>query len=320
MAEHGRDLVPDWSDVWPGLLILGTLLVVSLLTFFTDALRRATTEGPLITLLAPEVGGLERGSDVWLAGTPSGRVLGVEFREPGGPIGERVAIEAVMRWEAMPFLRHDARVTVGSASLLAPAVVKIGPGTRSAEAVADGDTLRVAQRTDIGDFRDMADSVRAAFHGTRDDAARLAEAIRTGTGTTGRYRNAGVPIEPDSLRARIERLRIAWSAGAGLARLTRDDTVHRAANAMVESLRRLQDPEPRSLAVESLDRTAIALGRIGDRSSAIGAALERAEGTAGRAIQDPALGVNTERTRAILDSLTVELARHPFRWLRFRLF
>ena len=135
MTEHGRHLVPEWKAVRPGLLILGTLLVVSLLTFFTDALRRATTEGPLITLLAPEVGGLERGSDVWLAGTPSGRVLGVAFREPGGRIGERVAIEAVMRWEAMPFLRHDARVTIGSGSLLAPAVVKIRPGTGCGEAV-----------------------------------------------------------------------------------------------------------------------------------------------------------------------------------------
>lgn len=305
----------------PGLLILGAIFVISMITFFGDAIRRATAEGPRVTVLAPEVAGLERGSAVWLAGKPSGRVLNVHFREPGGPMGERVSIEAVMLWEAMPFLREDARVTIGAAALLAPSVVKIAPGSGHGSPLGDGDTLRVVSKPDIETFRGMADSVRAAFGNVAEGASLLGERITRGNGSVARFlAQRGSVAQLDSTRSRMDRLALAWRQGGGLSRLVREDSVRASATRAMATLRDIADPANRSGAIDSLARAGETLQQIGERAREIGSGIERAEGTAGRAISDPALRLSADRTRAVLDSLTTELGANPLAWLRFKLF
>lgn len=321
MDEHGGHGRWGWTDVAPGLLILAAMLVISMVTFFGDAIRRATAEGPRLTILAPEVAGLERGSAIWLAGKPSGRVLGVHFREPGGPMGERVSIEAVMLWEAMPFLRADARVTVGAAALLAPAVVKIGPGSGHSLPLGDGDTLRVTSKLDIERFRTMADSVRTAIADVAEGAALLGEQITSGSGSATRFlTHRGSVAQLDSTRSRIDRLRLAWRRGGGLSRLVREDSARAAANRALATLRELADPANRPGVMDSLARAGETRRQIEERAREIGSGIERAEGTAGRAVQDRALRLSAQRTRAVLDSLTAELGANPLAWLRFELF
>lgn len=311
-----------WTDVGPGLAILGAVLVISLITFFGDGIRRATAEGPRLTVLAPEAGGLVRGSAVWLAGKPSGRVLSVHFRDPGGLIGERVSIEAVLLWEAVPFLREDARVTIGSAALLAPSVVKIAPGSEQASPLGDGDTLRVASRLDIEAFRTMADSVRTAIGDLAEGASLLGEQITGGNGSVARFLAApGSLTRLDSTRARMDRLVLAWRRGEGLSRLVREDSIRASATRAIETLHDLTRPENLpGVGVDSLARVGESFQRVVERAREIGSGIERAEGTAGRAINDPALRLSADRTRAILDSLTTELGANPLQWLRFRLF
>jgi phospholipid/cholesterol/gamma-HCH transport system substrate-binding protein len=321
MHEHGGHGRLAWKDVIPGLLILGAVLVISLFTFFGDAVRRAKAEGPRITVLAPEVAGLERGSVVWLAGKPSGRVLSVHFREPGGPIGERVSIEAVLLREAMPFLGEDAHVTIGSASLLRPSVVKIAPGSEHALPLGDGDTLRVVSRLDIESFRTMADSVRIAIRDVADGASELREQVTGGNGSAARFlAHRGSVAQVDSTRSRIDRLRLAWQQGGGLARLVREDSVRASATRAMATLRDLTDPANRPAAIDSLVGVGETFRQIENRARELGAGIERAEGTAGRALKDSALRLSADRTRAALDSLTSELGTNPLAWLRFQLF
>ena len=309
-----------WTDVVPGLLILGAVLVVSLITFFGDGIRRATAEGPRLTVLAPEVAGLVRGSAVWLEGKPSGRVLSVQFREPGGPISERVSIETVLLWEAMPFLREDAGVTIGSAALLAPSVLKIASGSEHASPLGDGDTLRVASKLDIEAFRTMADAVRTAIGDLAEDASRLGEQITGGNGSAARFlADPGSLIQLDSTRTRMDRLVLAWRHGEGLSRLVREDSVRASATRAIETLHDLTRPENLQ-GVDSLARVGESLQRVAERAREIGSGIDRAEGTAGRALNDPALRLSADRTRAVLDSLTTELGANPLQWLRFRLF
>ncbi|MGW8282718.1 MAG: MlaD family protein [Gemmatimonadota bacterium] len=316
----GRN-APTWTDVIPGLLILGALLVVSLVTFFGDAIRRATAEGPRITVLSPDVSGLEKGSVVWIAGKPSGRVLDVQFREPGGMRGERVAIEAILLREAVPFLRADARVTIGSASLLAPSVVKIGAGSAHASPVADGDTLRVASELDMEAFRTLADSVRTTIADAAEGASRLRRLLTDGDGSAARFiADPGFLTRLDSTGTRMQRLTRAWRDGGGLSRLAREDSVHASAIRALRTLRDLAGAENRPVAMDSLAHAMQSMQDVVNRARNMGADLGRAGGTAGRAIHDPALKTSADRTRATLDSLVVELGANPLAWLRFRLF
>jgi hypothetical protein len=321
MDPNSKPGGPGWSDVWPGALILVALLLISLLTFFGDAVRRATAEGPRLTVLAPEVGGLERGSPVWLAGKPAGRVLSLSFLEPGGRAGERVSIETVLLREAMPHLRADARVTVGAAGLLAPSVVKIGAGTARAPALSDGDTLRVVPRPDMEDFRSMADSVRDAFVGARELFSELRREVLEGNGSTaGFLSDRAVLADLASSRAKAERISTAWRSGAGLPRVIRDDSLRVVARRASETLARLRSSPELSTVRDSLRAAGTSLEHLGGTAARIAAGIESAEGTVGRAVKDSALAVGASRTRALLDSLAVELGADPLAWLRFRLF
>lgn len=88
----------------------------------------------------------------------------------------------------------------------------------------------------------------------------------------------------------------------------------------METLRDLTDPATRPGAIDSLVRIGETLVQIEERAREIRSGMERAEGTAGRALNDPALRLNADRTRAVLDSLTTELGANPLAWLRFQLF
>jgi hypothetical protein len=307
--------------VWPGILILVALLVTSLLTFFGDRVRRATAEGPRLTILAAEVGGLERGSPVWLAGKPSGRVRGLSFLEPGGDPGARVAIETVLLREAMPFVRADARVTIGASGLLAPAVVKIGPGSPDAPPVADGDTLRAVSRPDIDDFRAMADSVRISFEPARVRLSRLQREIADGGGDAARFmRDREFLVDLASARKRAARVQDAWRGGGGLARISRDDSVRLVTAKTIEQLSGLVSSDEVRHWRQSVEETTGMLQSVGDRAVGIAGGIERAEGTIGRSVRDSALAVQASRTRALLDSLTVELGVNPLSLIRIQLF
>lgn len=321
MDPHSKPEKLTWSDVWPGALILLVLLLISLLTFFGDAVRRATAEGPRLTLLAPEVGGLERGSPVWLAGKPAGRVLSLSFLEPGGRAGERVSIETVLLREAMPHLRADARVTVGASGLLAPSVVKIGPGTPTAPPLFDGDTLWAVPRPDMEDFRSMADSVRDAFLGARELFSELRREVLEGHGSAaGFLSDRTVLADLESSRAKAERISAGWRSGAGLPRLIRDDSLRIVTLQVWEALSRLRSSPELSAVRDSLRAAGTSLAHLAGTASEIAAGIENAEGTVGRAVQDSALIVGASRTRALLDSLSADLGANPLAWLRFRLF
>ena len=313
--------MPTWVDVWPGLLILAALTVVSLVTFFGDSVRRATAEGPRLTILAPEVGGLESGSSVWLAGKPSGRVLGLRFLSPSSTADERVAIDAVLLREAVPYLRADARVTIGASGLMAPAVVKIGAGSPGAATVADGDTLRAVQRPDLDDFRSMADSVRDAFTVAAMDLSDLRRQILEGDGSTARFlSDPGVLSGLGSARTDAGALSAAWGSGNGLRRLAVDDSlralVARSSALIEESMK----SDVTRAALDSARLAGVALDSLRLRAEEIAERIGAAEGSLGRAVEDSALSVAAHRTRAVLDSLTTALGANPLAWLRVRLF
>ncbi|MEE8572988.1 MAG: MCE family protein, partial [Gemmatimonadota bacterium] len=132
-----------WRSNVPGILILVGLVTISTAVFLLDGIRRALVEGPEIVVLAAEGRGLVPGSDVWVAGSPAGRVKSVVFADPHGPTESRVVIRATLVRTAVPFLRADTRASISSAALLAPLVLKLDPGHPGSGPLDITDTLRV---------------------------------------------------------------------------------------------------------------------------------------------------------------------------------
>jgi len=285
--------------------------------FRFDELQRALVEGPGLVVVADEIQGLEPGADVWIAGSPAGRVTRVSFLGTDRGAEGSIAVRLVLHHDAARALRRDAKARIGESSLLAPPVVKLDPGSPGAPPFDFGDTLVVLTTPDVDDFRALADTARRAAGRLREDLERLSGVMESGNGLLPRLRrDPGLGARLAGRRARAERLRTAWVEGGGIAALAADSTLRAEASDVAERLGALGAAAPDSTRRE----LAAAMEDLAARAGVLTDRLEAAEGTLGRFATDEALRERIERARAQLDSLVVDAAAQPLRYLRFRLF
>jgi hypothetical protein len=219
-------------------------------------------------------------------------------------------------------LGRDARAHIGRSALLAPAIVKLDPGSPGAPPFDFADTLVVPTALDIDDFRALADSGRHAVNELKADLERLAGELETGRGTVARLgRDPALAGDLARQRGRAAALRAAWREESGLRALLPDTTVRRGATRIGTALGTLAslvaDTAP---AVRTRHELADALASMRARIGRLAGRLDLAEGTLGRMATDDELRKQTARTRAALDSLRMDAAADPLRFLRFRLF
>lgn len=309
----------SWQDVVRGTIVLVTLVLLAVAIFFLDALRREFREGPTLVLLADDVGGLVPGADVWVAGMPAGRVQSISFVSSENSDPGRVSVRVVLLRGAVRTLRADATARIGASSLLAPSVVKFRPGSPDAPPYDFADTLTVTPIPGIEAFRALADSGRVAVAELSGEFTRLEVELATGRGTLPRLRrNPEVVANLTAAGRRAALVHSRWASTGGFRQLI-DDSVSLARIARLsESMIRVSE----LAAARSSDLAPItqALDELRARNRRLDANLKAARGTAGRLLYDGELQLQTERTRALADSLRWELAADPFRWLRFRLF
>lgn len=303
------------------LLLLG-LVPVAAGVFFLDALRRALAEGPTLVVVAEEIRGLAPGAAVWIAGKPVGRVAEVSFIDTRADRAGSIALRVVLLRDAAPALRRDARAQVGRSALLSPPIVKLDPGSPELPPFDFADTLVVSPAFDVDDFRALADSGRHAVGELTAGLGRLARELDTGSGTLPRLRrDLALADELARQGNRVAALRAAWGADTGPRALLADTAVRRSVariGADLEALRALAAATaPPARARRELAATLTSVrGRLGRLETR----LDLAEGTLGRMATDDELRTQTARARAALDSLQMEAASDPLRFLRFRLF
>ena len=310
-----------WRSYLPGLLILGVVITTSGAVFFLDTIRRALAEGPDVIVMAQDARGLVPGADVWIAGSPSGRVTRVLFADPEGPPDSRVVVHATLRRSAARFLRSGAEATISSSSLLAPVVLKLTTGDPAGPPFDFKDTLFVPAARTTEQLLALAASARGAVDTLLTLSRALAEELEAGSGSAAGFRRDTV------LAARMQRISIGAESVAGALRSESSLPARAAADSLgptlasvLSTLRQLGDEEKASEVAEAvvtltrrLERIAVSLDRIdGD--------LRSGKGTAGRALYDDEIERQQEAARARLDSLKSELRRRPWRWLRVRLF
>jgi len=305
-----------------GLALMAGITVVSLVVFFLDAIERATSEGPRVTVLAAAAPGLEPGSTVWVAGRPVGRVLSLGFRPPGEVEGGVFIIEAVLQRGVGPILRADASAQIRASGLLEPEIIAIDPGSQSSPPWDFADTLRTP--TDYlteEDLRAMSDTLLKIRTAMAGDVRELRERIRRGGGTL-----AALEANPDVLDTAGERARRLGRiverdlANGTLARLGTDTLITSRLARIRERVARFDSLPGRRDAIDRLEEASRALDALQLRMTRISERLDAGEGTAGRALVDGELARQTALLRARLDSLVVELVRDPSRWLRVRVF
>lgn len=302
--------------------LIAGIAIVSLTVFFLDAIERATSDGPRVTMLADAAPGLEPGSTVWVAGRPVGRVLRLDFRPPGEVEGGVVIIEAVLQRGVGPILRADASAQIGASGLLEPEIIAIDPGTSTLPPWDFADTLRAP--TDAlteEDLRAMADTLLQARVALAESLRGLRERIRRGGGTLAAFEANPEVLETVGERTRrLGRLVEEEIPDGTLGRLGRDTLITWRLERIRARMARLDSLPGRRNALDELERATGALDGLHARIARLSEGLDRGEGTAGRALRDGEIARQTALLRARLDSLVVELMRDPSRWLRVRVF
>ena len=286
-----------------------------------DAIRRAVAEGPEIVVLAAEARGLTPGADVWVAGSPSGRVTRVLFDDPEGPPGSRVIIHATLHWAAVPFLRSDARATIASAALLAPVVLKLDPGNPLNGPFDYADTLQVPNLRSTDHLLSLARAGREAVDSLTSLAGALSARLAEGPGSVARLRSDTALIERLAvMSANARAVSVALAADQAFPARMAADSLGVTLASLAANLQGLRGEEGAGEApgavldlAAHMDRIAAGLGRL-DRG------LRAGRGTAGRAVYDDEISRQVEAFQARMDSLKVEMRKDPGRWLRLRLF
>lgn len=316
MRRSGR-----WREYLPGILILTGLVAISMTVFFLDTIRRSLAEGPEIVVLAGEARGLIPGADVWVSGSPSGRVTRVEFGDPEGRAEGRVVVHATLHWTAVPFLRSDTEATISSSALLAPVVLKLDPGSPDSGPFDFADTLAVPVARTSDYLLSLASSARGAVDTLVLLSAQLTERLRDGPGTVaGLRRDTLLIAQMKTMSAQVRTIAETLQAETSFPARLAADSLGAAVATMASTLRSLGGEERAVEVTEAVVDLADGLERISANLDRLDSDLRAGKGTAGRAVYDDELARQQTAFYARLDSLKSELKRKPWRWLRFKLF
>jgi MlaD protein len=304
-------------EIVQGGAAIGCAVLLFLGIFFLADVKRMFTRTDTLYVLMPSAAGLNEGSIVWLAGQPVGEVKRIEVRPPGTDSLQRVIIRIDVESRHREHIRQDSDVRVTSARLIGDAVLDISPGTPSAPALEENDSLRLritgtpaaaiararslnAQlRQLVADSRQLGERTRGAAQKGERLRQRLAVTMREFTSFVETMQHGPLNTFSDpefnrllsSLGATIQELRESFQRAARRAQGTR------------------QDAGP-------------AFNRLAARADTIQreiASLQEAINTGGgglliRAQKDSAIIKGLHRAQTQLDSLIAETKSNPLRF------
>lgn len=319
----------SWSNLLPGLLALGAVVLVAIGVIVFAGVGRIRGETMRLYVVTNQARGVMRGSEVWLEGQQVGVVDKIEFGAPGTDTagGGRVVITMSVKKEDAEQIRRDSPTQVrAGANVIGPMVVYLSAGTPAGAAAREGDTLRARAQLD-------AELASVKLNTAMDQLAPLTADARTvmahvrdpnGGGTVAAALAERGGGEMARLRAQVGRLRarlFSGGGGGGGAKNPTDVMLHaRSALARVDSIRALLKSPPPHTSLGRFRRDSSlneAVVSLRDELAQLRVRLDETDGTLGRFSGDSAI------TRAVADAqremalLSDDLRRRPFRYIVF---
>jgi ABC-type transporter Mla subunit MlaD len=310
-----------WRELTGGIVAAAAIAAVTIAVLLFA--RVGGLHGKKVTLyvVTAEAPGILAGTEVWLAGKKEGVVKDVTFRPPTAPETERILITTEFLSEALSSVRRDsyAQIKPGG-SLIGTLVVSISPGTATARALGDGDTIYARQRAGAANLSEEIGTVGPQFAALGAATKELADKINRPVGTVGNYRASGLPDLPD-VSAGMSSLSARATGGNGtIARATGSDLRSRASHAMAaaDSIRTLMSSNRGSLGRFKRDTTLVTnASHVLAEVDTLRALLANPVGAIAAAHSDSTLTLQLARTHSLLTSLIRDAKSHPLRYIRF---
>ncbi len=131
-------------EVKVGIVVSITLALILAFLFFLGQYN-PFTKSFRIYVLYNFAGGIELGSPVHLAGVKVGKVDQIKFFEPGKTFNNEpvsISIRLQIDRRAQDLIRQDSKFYINMAGIIGEKYIEIEPGTTSAKALSDNDTVR----------------------------------------------------------------------------------------------------------------------------------------------------------------------------------
>jgi phospholipid/cholesterol/gamma-HCH transport system substrate-binding protein len=161
-----------------GLIFLlgGILMVGNLHNTFKNKIKVVT--------LFDDIGGLQKGNNIWFSGVKIGTVNNLRFY---GKSQVEVSMNIVTK--AQQFIRKDARVKVSTDGFLGNKILIIYGGTSESPEVQEGDTLEVAKALSTDDMMATLQESNKNLLAITGDIKSISAKLANGEGTIGKLLN-----------------------------------------------------------------------------------------------------------------------------------
>jgi phospholipid/cholesterol/gamma-HCH transport system substrate-binding protein len=300
--------------------ILG-IAVLAVLIFMLDRVVDQFRRTYQLVAVFPDAPALVEDAPVWIAGKRVGRVSQVGLMPAGYDTIPVVAVAVKLPRRFQAQVRRDSYARLTSATVIGERVIDIVPGSATEPPLLDGDTLDIDVPRRYALLRERIEAAQSEFDTVRARFAELRAPLAA-------RRAVLEPVRHDveQIAREIERLRLTFETGPAAAALGDDglrDTVRRLRTRVAElgtAIARAAGASPGTgedvrAAIDSL---AHRTERAGEGIAALEERLADVDGFVGRLARDTALHVAAHAARAEIDSLTGEVRRNPFRFVRLR--
>ncbi len=120
-----------------GIFILIGVLILAVTIFTLGSQKKAFAKSICINAVFDDVGGLQKGGNIWFSGLKVGTVRTISFQGQA-----QVKVEMSIELDAVPYIRADAKAKIGSDGLIGNKIVVLYGGTPAAPVIKENDVLK----------------------------------------------------------------------------------------------------------------------------------------------------------------------------------
>jgi ABC-type transporter Mla subunit MlaD len=272
-----------------------------------------------------EARGILKGSEVWLLGQKVGLVTDVRFQAPSvSDTSSRLLLAMEVQTQYTDAIRRDAVAQIRpGGSLIGAVVVYLSPGSTTAPAVRDGDTIQTRPQADVEGATARFGAAAKELPAILGNMRALRAELQATQGTAGALLNEETSAR-GQLRAaapQLARLRNRVGAARGSVSRLMDGALGAQASVVlsrVDSVRTLLASPDGSLGRFSRDSTlAPQMAHIQAELAQVRASLAESRGTAGRVLHDSAAFSALGDVQHEMSLLVADMKKHPLRYNPF---
>jgi phospholipid/cholesterol/gamma-HCH transport system substrate-binding protein len=309
-----------WSDLKTGLIGAAVVAALAFGILFFARVGQLRGDVERLYVYSDDADGVLPGTEVWLSGEKVGQVKRVRFRPVTTDTLRRLAIEALIIADKMPYIRRDARVDIRpGGNLIGSPVIYISGGTSKGRQLVAGDTLVTVSNSAFKPLGVRADSLGRRLAALGDSTKKLVDLMSSPSGTMGALSKYGIPGVPNASGALGNLMEKVEDGNGTVALMMRNDIGARLSKLMAAK-------DSIAALVASGNGT---LGRFRNDSTlfrdiaSVQAKLDSLKqrfsgnGTVARARSDSSLTIAMAKMNAELAALMADLKKNPRRFITF---